>query len=631
MKINYMKIKNIGPYYGEHTFNLNTSSYKNIILIGGKNGAGKTSFLKAIKYGLFGCFAMGLKTETTTYLTEIESLINNKAKNSYSIEIEFEYIENYATNKYVIIRSWKKIENGLKEKLAITLNDYLLDELETKEVMDKLKAITNPNLINSFIFDGEKISQIIESGNVSQYLKEMFNSIFCIDLIDQTEKDLQNYLTKKSEENNSKEQVESITLLNKINSLKSQIKLCENDIDTFIATKNNLMVMKSSVQNEFYVLGGLTKNEQISLNEKMYKYNKEKELMSKVLKDYLESDMALYLNIDLLTDGQAQIVKEKQAAFPGFLVELESFINEDLTELKNKVKNMVEDCEIIHKLSYDSITKVENRIVDIMASTSNVREYLSKRISNFDEYKQMQKSIINNDSIEKINTLIKEMKKIDLSIQEISNQINEYETRLKVLKSDFDTYFKIYEAKNDEIKKNTLYDSSFILASDSLTICEKYAQALTKSKLKKVSKVALNIFNDTIRKEDFISKLKINENFELLLYNYEEKLIDPKILSAGEMQILVSSLIWSMFKVSGRREMFIFDTPLARLDKENRLTFINKIISTISSQIVILSTDSEFIGENLNAIENRIYKKYLLNYDVKTSTTSVDESYFGGI
>ena len=61
-------------------------------------------------------------------------------------------------------------------------------------------------------------------------------------------------------------------------------------------------------------------------------------------------------------------------------------------------------------------------------------------------------------------------------------------------------------------------------------------------------------------------------------YDPESIKVDPKTLSAGEMQILISSLIWAMFRIAGRREMFIFDTPLARLDKDNRQNFIEKII-----------------------------------------------------
>lgn len=66
------------------------------------------------------------------------------------------------------------------------------------------------------------------------------------------------------------------------------------------------------------------------------------------------------------------------------------------------------------------------------------------------------------------------------------------------------------------------------------------------------------------------------------------------------------------------------------MDNDNRYNFITKIISTISSQVVILSTDSEFVGENLKAIENNVNKKYLLEYKVDNNATSVSENYFGG-
>lgn len=95
------------------------------------------------------------------------------------------------------------------------------------------------------------------------------------------------------------------------------------------------------------------------------------------------------------------------------------------------------------------------------------------------------------------------------------------------------------------------------------------------------------------------------------------------------MQILVSSIIWAMFKISKRKEMFVFDTPLARLDTENRIQFIKNVMSTISDQVIVLSTDSEFIGRNLKAIEKNLSRKYLLEYNDTTKTTSITNEYFG--
>ena len=57
MKIEKIVLYNIGPYVDKNQFDIRTDEKnKNIVLIGGKNGAGKTTFFKAIKTCLYGRF-----------------------------------------------------------------------------------------------------------------------------------------------------------------------------------------------------------------------------------------------------------------------------------------------------------------------------------------------------------------------------------------------------------------------------------------------------------------------------------------------------------------------------------------------------------------------------------------------
>ena len=50
MKINKVKLYNFSSYEGNNEFDFEiTDGWKNIILIGGKNGAGKTSLLQPLK------------------------------------------------------------------------------------------------------------------------------------------------------------------------------------------------------------------------------------------------------------------------------------------------------------------------------------------------------------------------------------------------------------------------------------------------------------------------------------------------------------------------------------------------------------------------------------------------------
>lgn len=631
MKINYIILNNIGPYVGSHKFSLDTNSSKNIILIGGKNGAGKTSFLRGMKYGLFGSFALGLKTNTDTYFNEIKNLINNKAKSDFFIEISFDYIENFETLAYVMRRSWKRIgSDGLEETLIIRKGDEELDTFETKEVSDKIRAMTSPQLINSFIFDGEKISSIVENGEISNYLEETFNSIFSIDLITQTQRDLENYLVKKSAENNSKDQIDNINMITKINSLKAQIKNAENELNNYKTALSNLVSIKNANTDNFYKLGGLTKTQQDNLNKKLEEFNRDKEVMNHKVKEYMESDFPLYLCKDLLEDAVLQCGFERQAKYPDMLDEIEQFMNISLKDIREKLVGLVSSCDTIQNLELPQVEYIHKRLDESLFSSGEIKLYVNNKISKTDEYQQIKKILINNENIDAINQLIEENKRLDISICNTEINIKNQQAVVDSLNEELRISYSVYDKINEEMKKSSLYDASFIMGKSALNLCELFAKTITKNKLRKISRTALDMFNDTIRKSDFISELCINSKFELKLKNAQGTEINPKTLSAGEMQILISSLIWAMFRISGRREMFIFDTPLARLDTENRYNFITKIISTISSQVVVLSTDSEFVGENLKAINDKVYKKYLLEYDVDESATIVTEKYFGG-
>ena len=162
-----------------------------------------------------------------------------------------------------------------------------------------------------------------------------------------------------------------------------------------------------------------------------------------------------------------------------------------------------------------------------------------------------------------------------------------------------------------------------------MNISNEYKQKQVKNYLSKISLLAVKKFEEINKKENYISKISIDyETYNIKLYDNNEIEKSIQILSAGEKQLLISAIVWSIFKLADRNNMFTFDTPLARLDKENRTLFVEKILCTISDQVLILSTDQEIVGSLLKIVNKNVNRKYLLENNEKIGKTTIKEAYF---
>ena len=258
----------------------------------------------------------------------------------------------------------------------------------------------------------------------------------------------------------------------------------------------------------------------------------------------------------------------------------------------------------------------------------NAVKILSQKEEMVGRLNSIRGTITNNETIDRIDEVIHQLENLQNELAQLKDDEMIKTQRISELQKEKEELLKKYEELFDKHKKEKLLGNSYVLCDNTLDVCEKLKAYIKDEKLSKVAQTCCILFNKTIRKENYLSGLTIDSNFNLHLY-LDNKEITADYLSAGETQVLVSCLIWAMFKISGRREMFIFDTPLARLDEENRTSFSQNIVSTICGQVFVLSTDSEYIKGNLDVIKNRIAKTYLLNYDDTRKETRVINSYFG--
>ncbi len=641
MKIKKIKLYNIGPYRSEESvFDIDTQKDKNIILIGGKNGAGKTTLLNSIKIGLFGAYAYGLKTTGNLYYNSLNKMFNyvesRKKTSYYSIEIEFSLIENYIENTYTFIREWKKESSSITETLIVKRNSITLDAEEMEKIQTKLKEIMPPAVIDTMLFDGEKIAQIIDDNKIAEYLKEIISVNFNLNIFEKMDDDVNFYIEKeKTRKVFSADEINLIEYRNKYQEVKKNLKNLTDVLEKYQKIEQEQKFKLKNLMKKFENYGGLDEKSKFAIRSSLEMLENTRKDNLATIKSFLEDDVAFYLNVDKIKNIKLEIQKEKPKILLQYANEIASLLGEKSVEQIKKELTKLAGTEI-GTIKYHSTPRL-NKLIDEFfdryekLSVSDLKSILKNSredLNNTKVYKQIIGKNENANSKD-LQDLLKEIKSLKVSIEDLRNKIKNLEKDIKKATADVNSTFIELETVEKKIDSERKEENSFYIARKLLKISEEYKEKQTVNYLKKISNLAVKKFEEINKKNDYITKIMINkDSYEISLFDIKGIEKDITILSAGEKQLLISAIVWSVFKLADRNNVFIFDTPLARLDKENRALFVEKVLCTISNQVLILSTDEEIVGDLYNIVKSHINRSYMLINDVQEGKTVIKEAYF---
>ena len=641
MKITKIKLHNIGPYRGDNNlFDIDVNKKKNIILIGGKNGAGKTTLLNSIKTGLFGTYAYGLKTSSNLYYNSLNKIFNyveSKKRISYfGIDIEFVLIENYIENTYLFSRSWKKVGDSISETLRVKKNDSYLDDEEIEQIQTKLKEIMPPAIIDTMLFDGEKIAQIIDENQISEYLKEIINVNFNLNIFEKMEDDINFYIEKeKSRKTFTADEINLIEYRNKYNEAQKNLKNLNDVYEKYNKTATEQNFKLKNLLKKFENYGGLNDKDRFAMRSSLELLENNRKQNMATIKEFLEDDVVFYLNADRIKHIKSEIEKEKPRILLQYVDEISSLLGEDsVKKIRKDLHNLSGNSDL--EIKYHSTPKLNKLIDDFFSrfkelDTEQLKTILKSTRNDLNNTKVYKQIIGKNENANSkdLQSLLKEIKGIEISLEDLKSKIKDIEKEIKRASSEVNSAFIELETIEKKLDVEKKEGNSFFIARKILKISEEYQKKQTANCLTKIADLAVKKFDEINKKENYITKMEIEkDSYKITLYDNKGIEKDITILSAGEKQLLIAAIVWSIFKLSDRNNIFTFDTPLARLDKENRALFVEKILCTISDQVLILSTDEEIVGDLYKIVKNHLSKTYTLINDEKEGKTEIKEAYF---
>lgn len=664
MLLKTLKFKDYRLFKGEQFLDVSVdaSSHKNIVLIGAKNGSGKTSILDGIKLALYGEGAE--LTEGESYQQFIHDSINRKAfregQRSFWIELAFDLTEPN-NSSLVIKREWFLNSHGeITENFSIIENDKEHDD-DDVDKKDFIAGIIPAGVSQFFFFDGEKIQKMADDDGHESRLIESIKDILDINIYNKLEVHLAKYEKEKREEQVStkdsvvlaaqlelkKHEEKKEEIIAELKSKKSQLI----DLNTKIDSLNN-WVRRQGVSNVRSKADVQTEIEQLE-NQKNGLQNSLIEYISKSMPYLVLRNQVLELEQQLSREDDVRKAQESRSSIDIKLNNIMSLLDDtdiipaltfDQKEtLSKKIKNEINlafgnsvvpeiDFEILHQVSPSEREKLGEMILEVLKSDfSNIEKVLSDVDDigyKVDNLSRELKSIPSNDEYsrksEELAGLIEYRGKLKKEIEYEENELSQNDDHLKAATNKVDRLLEKVEVSK-EIKRK-------LDASEEIRgVLNEFIGVLTTQKAKDVQMFLTQMFRKLTRKKDLVKEFKINPHtFEVTFENSSGELLPKRRLSAGEKTVFAIALVWALACSSYRPLPIVIDTPLGRLDKDHRRNLLNEYFPNASRQVIILSTDEEVADEWKEMIKGHISKEYLLSVDEEEELTEITVDYFGG-
>lgn len=240
-----LKLKNFGIYKGEQIIDLSIKdANKPIILIGGLNGCGKTTFLDAIQLVLYGKIAKLSNSHNKFYDEYLKDSIHKNEKQA-SIELLFSASISGEINVIRIIRSWSLLSNGSIHEVFTVIRNDKEDKIMAENWLEQVEVFIPLGISDLFFFDGEKIENFAHFKRAKEILKTAMYALLGIDIVEKLKIDLIKYEQKLTLGDNSTKDNSKIS--KKLKEIDEKKLLIENLFQSKASTETRIDVLRNEL------------------------------------------------------------------------------------------------------------------------------------------------------------------------------------------------------------------------------------------------------------------------------------------------------------------------------------------------------------------------------------------------
>lgn len=645
--IKALSVENFGLFREFQTIDLSVEAGKPVVLIKALNGSGKTTLLTALQVGLYGQKALA-DLKRSEYEQLILGLKRRDASGNSIVEIVVE-IEIGATRRHLTVRrEWSLRGGTLQEKVSVSEDGGLNTDL-SQGWDDFIGSILPAELVQLFLFDGEKIEALANPDRLPELLKratEVFLGIGGIDALTNDLKALERRAILKGK--GSSEAYEAA---------RANLVSWENQLEKLELRVAYLTQEKAAAQNTADQAEKVLSRYNVEAQRKgLVAYEQAAEIRSSVAHARKAADNARADLIDAMSDPVLPIAwaaslwpqykqaweQDQQAKHAKLLgqefkkrdqrilttlekglpkeaaVALRQALEADLKSFTSArdpsgPRMLDADPRDVERQLEQSCSRVQRQLQQFWVAQTQV-DKAEQRIGQIPAEEQVSDILIQLQERSKASSVASaHLAHIAQQLEEAHSNMAHVKMRLKAAQDRIGTEFRdrSMEAKSLEASAR---------ARRALSL---FRDRLLASKAQWLSRMITAEFQKLLHKRNLITNVLVDpETYRVSIRDSKQQELPMDRLSAGERQLLATSVLSALIKERKGRFPVVVDTPLARLDQQHRSAMIEGFFATVSHQVVVLSTDQEIEGHAYTALQPFNSKEYGIHFDDITGSST---------
>lgn len=664
MRIEQIKLYNYRLYKGLNQIVFPKDEKKNIYVIYGENGFGKTTLLQSLMWCLYGRLIIDVDDLSKTdingkgYENYLKENLNAEVgrdttanEKSYYIEIHISELRiptmpsaNLLVRRSYDVSKSKEIfellidghENELARQIGydVFVNDFVL----------------NKDIARLFFFDSERIVKLAESQSREERMRlgSAYNHVIGIKKYEDLRASLESISLKmKREALGVAEEAKLMQLTSGLEMAEKELSQIETEIIDNSSSLDMLKLQLDDVQKQLLREGSVidldAKKKAVEERERCLQRNQK---FKDQLKDYL--DYAPFAFAGSLFGDAVQLIKHD------FKV-AESNINfsrqkETIKDIKSKLEEMVLKADITDNQKSELFQRMDDILSDYQVEPVNEAVMLSIDADIYnqavgvssmlyttfqaeikmilEEYKRNKQQIdrINKllhrsaeeDTDERMLTLKKRQESLQQAILDLGKQLLELgiskATKLQE-KEKLQRECDSFQASMQEGEKNKEKQT---LTTELIGEISNYLRELRTVRNKSIEKRIRIILNSLMHKSDFVDNIQLGieyDDFDVRMFSKGLE-IKKNTLSKGEQQLYATALLMALVEESGIEFPVFIDSPLQKFDKKHAERIITDFYPNVSDQVVLLPIfEKELTKEEETLMEPMVKLKYRIIND----------------